>query len=156
MDEEIESEIEEDDVEGEKTIGSDKVKKYVPPKLNSVPYPGELEPETSDKKLEREEKAKKRALMSSQLEALEYFYGDKPLVHQDDKTKESAEMSKLIRQKEERRKIEEEQYKRIGITKKQKRAEERALTKDDMEAIHVMGDISMLDGELAKKYNQSK
>merc|ERR1711972_498385 len=69
MEEEIESDIE-DDVEGEKTIDSDKVKKYVPPKLNSVPYPGELEPETSDKKLEREEKAKKRALMSSQLEAL--------------------------------------------------------------------------------------
>ena len=65
-------------------------------------------------------------------------------------------MSKIIRRKEERKNVEEENYKRIGITKKQKKAEERALTKDDMEAIHVMGDVSMLDGELAKKYSDNK
>ena len=156
-DEEIDSEIESDNEYGEKsTEKSEKLKKYVPPKLNSVPYPGEFEPESADKKLERQEAARKRALKSSQLEALEYFYGDKPIVHQDDKTKQTAEMSKIIRQKEDRRKVEEENYKRIGITKKQKKAEERALTKDDMEAIHVMGDISMLDGELAKKYAMNK
>ena len=85
-----------------------------------------------------------------------HVYGEGPILHQDRKEKESAETSKISREQEKRRKIEEEQYKRIGITKKQKRAEERALTKDDMEAIHVMGDISMLDGELAKKYNQNK
>jgi len=156
-DEEIDSEIE-DDGSGKEDGGkkAEKPKKYVPPKLNSVPYPGEFEAETSDKKIAREEKARARALKSSQLEALEFFYGDKPLVHQDDKTKQTAEMSKIIRRKEDRKNVEEDNYKRISITKKQKKAEERALTKDDMEAIHVMGDISMLDGELAKKYSDSK
>merc|ERR1711981_40471 len=119
---------------------------YKPPKLVSVPYPEENEPYNKAEQDAKEKKARQRALKSSQIKELADQLGDHPIEHFSDKTREKATHSRVLKDRDSRIRAEEESFKRFGLTKKQRKKEEKALTRDDMETIASFGDISMLEG----------
>jgi len=141
------SEIESSDSDVEKSnLEKSKSKKYVPPKINPMPYPGDKESSVNaSKKQDQLEKARKRALESSQIRELEEQYGDRPVEYQEDNRSFDNKSKKLLKEQRERQEFEMENYTRVNVSKKQKLKEKKALSKDEFEAITSFGDISMLE-----------
>jgi len=125
---------------------------YKPRKEISMPYPGDDEPTTSTKEQELLEKKRKRDLKSSHVRDLLEVYGDSPLETHENIQTQKAQQSRVLRQAEERRKFEEENFKRVSLSKKQRKQEERALTRDDYEAITTFGDARMLAGDGVQEF----
>jgi len=111
-DSEIESDSE-NSVSGEEI----KSKKYVPPKITPMPYPGEKE--SADAVKEHAQKARKRALESSQIRELEEQYGDRPIEYSENKSFDSKS-KKVLKTQKERENYELDNYKRLSVSKKTK------------------------------------
>jgi len=154
---ENDSEIESDSEKSENDEQT-KSKKYVPPKITPMPYPGEKE--SSEAVKERTQKARKRALESSQIRELEEQYGDRPVEYSENKSFDSKSR-KVLKAQKDRESYELENYKRLSVSKKQKRQEQKVLNRDEFETIASFGDIGMLQNKevvdfMAKKKRTRK
>lgn len=102
----------EDESDSGKEETNEKGGVYLPPKLTAVPY------DEGDKgKLERKlEKAKKKALNSALLDDLRNEYSEAPLEIRDDRN--SSKQRKFREKEEERVRFEEDNLRRLTVTKK--------------------------------------
>lgn len=148
----IEDDIKDDQISSEENEPKSSKQIYKPPQIRAVHYPGDKS-EKSEIKLQ---KSKERALQSSLIKELALETGDMPEEISNKGTVNSFRNNKILKKAKERRENDEEYYVRTAISKKQKRLEKQALTKDEFESITSFGDISVLDSSRVKEYLKSR
>ncbi|XP_071957515.1 neuroguidin-like [Antedon mediterranea] len=123
--------------------GTSKSKKYVPPRVAAMHY---VDDETvADRRQRLLEVAKKKALSSTIIQDLRDEYDDGP-----EEIRETVNFHKQKQERaaKERKEYEEEYFKRLPVTKKEKHAQKRMATMSSLDGITNFGDISALSQDL--------
>ncbi|XP_033117203.1 neuroguidin-like [Anneissia japonica] len=134
-------EDEEEDSDSEVDVG--KPKKYVPPRVAAMHY---VDDESAAERRQRLlERAKKKALSSSIIQDLRAEYSDGP-----EEIRENVNFYKQKQERaaKERNQYEEEYFKRLPVTKKEKHAQKRMATMSSLDGITKFGDISALSHDI--------
>nr|XP_002131175.1 neuroguidin-like [Ciona intestinalis] len=126
--------------ESDEEVGeAEETKKYVPPHIAAMKYD---EQETKGKGEREMEKLRERTLRKSSLiSELAQESTDAPL----EISHHSSVKNKVVRDREERQRFEEDYFTRLNVSKKQKNAERELIRRSELDSLTKFGNISALD-----------
>lgn len=139
----------EEDVLSESEQDAPTTGKYIPPRIAAMHY--EFEEDDNERRMKL---AKERALKkSSVIRELVQEASDSPL----ELSQLSSGRKKVIKDREERTKYEENNLMRLNLTKRQKNLEKQSMRRSELDTITKFGDIGALEGNLnQQKANKRK